>query len=62
MFNCIKKYLKKRRLLKKYELTKEKMLNQIHLFKLMEDDKEFFDFYRHRIYCELRFVKRIKQL
>lgn len=60
--NCIKMFFKKRRLIKKYTRTDKQMMADIHLSRMMKDDKEFMDFFRHNIYCELRALRRIKQL
>lgn len=59
---CIIKYFKKRRLIKKYTPNTQSMRDQLHLLGMMKDDKEFCDFYRHRIYCELRCLNRLKKL
>ncbi len=58
----ILKFFKRKRLLKKYELTEDKMLNQIHLKNLMKDDEEFIKQYLHIIYSEIRCYNRLKKL
>ena len=60
--STILKWFKKRRLIKKYKFTDKKMSDQVYLLRMMKDDKEFCDYYRHQIYCELRFLRRLKQL
>ena len=59
---CIKMYFKKRRLLKKYERTDEKKVNDLHLMRLMKDDEEFKSYFLSEIHIELRCYRRIKNL
>lgn len=59
---CISKYFKKRRLIKKYTPNTNSMKKDLHILNWMRDDKEFCGFYRHRIYCELRCLNRLKKL
>ncbi len=56
------KCFKKRKLLKKYRLTEAKMLDQIHLHKLMKDDMEFRRYHSFIVSCELRCYNRLKAL
>ena len=56
---CVLKYIKKRRLIRKYTPNYS---SQLHLYNLMKDDPEFLAYYRHIIYCELRCVRRLKSL
>lgn len=60
--NCIGKYFKKRRLLKKYEFTDQKALNDIHLIRLMKHDLELIEFITHQRACERRCYERLKKL
>lgn len=60
--NILSKYLKKRRLLKKYEQTPEKQLNQIHLHRMFSGDLESQHYFRHIISCEIRCYLRLKKL
>lgn len=59
---CIKKYFKRRRLLKKYKLTDAKMEKQVWLMRAMKDDIEFKRYYSHIVMCELRCYNRLKKL
>ncbi len=56
------KLYKKYKLLRKYKLTDEKMLNDIHLHKLLYDNKDTLLYLRHIRYCELRCYNRLKKL
>ncbi len=58
----IRKWLKKRRLIRKYERTDARMLNDIHLLRAAGDDQEMKRYFIHHIHCELRFVYRLKKL
>jgi hypothetical protein len=55
----LRKYFKKRRLIKKYTPDYAK---QLYLLNMMKEDQEFCAFYRHQIYCELRALSRLKRL
>ena len=56
------KCIKKQRLIKKYELTTDKMLNDIHLMQIMKDDLEFRQYYSWIKSCEFRCLNRLKKL
>jgi hypothetical protein len=58
----ILKYFKKIRLLKKYKLTDEKMMNDLHLIKLLGRNDGAVVLSRHIRYCELRCYARLKKL
>lgn len=60
--NCIQKYFKKRRLLAKYKVTPALMREDLHLLKIMEDDKEFRNILSHIRACEIRCYNRLKKL
>ena len=59
---CIRMYMKKLRLLKKYKQTDEKMRNDLHLAHMMKDDREFMSWFSHRRICEIRCYNRLKRL
>lgn len=52
-------YFKKKKLIEKYSPDYKVHL---YLLRLMEDDEEFYKFYRYQMHCELRFINRIKKL
>ena len=56
------KCIKKRILIKKYLPTTESMQNDLHLINMMKHDDEFLDYFRHIRACELRCLKRLKDL
>lgn len=57
--NCIAKYLKRRRLIKKYTPDFEQ---QLFMMEFWKGDKEFLRAFRHNIYCELRCLQRLRKL
>ncbi len=62
MKKYILKIIKKYKLLAKYERTDERMLSDIHLLNIMENDRDFKSWFIHKVYCETRCYKRLKKL
>ena len=58
IFKC----LKKRRLIKKYSITKETMERDLFIFNMMKNNKEMENHYLHKRYCEIRCLNRLKKL
>lgn len=66
MITLIKKLIKKRRLLKKYTITREQMIEDLWLVRKMEEPPnavmDFRSYLSHVRMCEMRFCNRIKKL
>lgn len=59
LFSFLQKYFKRKKLLKKYELTDYKIMNDIHLMKLFEDDLDVQNYYIKNRLCEMRCYNRL---
>ena len=62
MIKFLKKLLKKRKLLKKYNKTDRHYVDQIHLMSNFNWNDEQLHYFEHTFNCELRCYRRIKKL
>lgn len=62
IFTLIHKILKKRRLIKKYELTTTKKRQDLEIMRLMKGDIQFRRFLLNERLCEQRCITRLKKL
>ncbi len=58
----IQKCIKRKALLKKYTLTREKMEFDIFVHNMCKDDKNYLERHRHLRFCEMRCYQRLKKL
>jgi hypothetical protein len=62
MFTSIRKYFKKRKLLRKYKMTNDKMMVDLLILGVLEGKPELQREYIHKRMCKLRCYNRLKAL